>query len=470
MVNKIGKKTQGKPEVLGNTFSDDTIQANHCKDLLMQSQVILFAVLDTQGRVLHINQAGRHMLGLSTRPDGGELIFVEHIEPADQIIWKEELNNSLKMGSAWARVRIQNSNPLRKGPLWLAVELLTAYNKEAQKKFIYVSGYEVSEQHQTTFSAIEYTQKLDEILQNINGGFINTDSSLKIIYVNAEAQRILNKRPEEILNLTLLQALHGIVPDSAIRKLRNRKNTISSVPFEYFLKPRKIWLKGIIFENDEGISVYFNDVTAERRAIRQTKLTEQVLDASLRSTQTSYVLLDSNHCILAFTDGLEKRLNEEYNINLVKGSDLRKLVSHKNLTKYNNCFNSALKGRAVSWEKEGGLAEINSVWYLMNFWPVFDAQGQISGVALTSQNISELKRTSTIVMKQEQVLADISYKQSHHVRGPVATLLGLLMLLKPEQMNDEQKHIFGLMQNTTEKLDRVIKEIVHQTYQPEHTK
>jgi len=63
---------------------------------------------------------------------------------------------------------------------------------------------------------------------------------------------------------------------------------------------------------------------------------------------------------------------------------------------------------------------------------------------------------------QNNALREIAWSQSHEARRPVANILGLLNLLKYEDisMTDEQKEIFECLSKATNELDQVIHEIV----------
>ena len=62
---------------------------------------------------------------------------------------------------------------------------------------------------------------------------------------------------------------------------------------------------------------------------------------------------------------------------------------------------------------------------------------------------------------QSNVLSDIAHIQAHHVRGPVATILGLVSLFNFEDPTDPvNKEVIDGLSVVTEKLDNVIKEVI----------
>ena len=62
---------------------------------------------------------------------------------------------------------------------------------------------------------------------------------------------------------------------------------------------------------------------------------------------------------------------------------------------------------------------------------------------------------------QSNVLSDIAHIQAHHVRGPVATILGLVQLFNFEDPTDPvNKEVIEGLGVVTEKLDKVVKEVI----------
>lgn len=71
-----------------------------------------------------------------------------------------------------------------------------------------------------------------------------------------------------------------------------------------------------------------------------------------------------------------------------------------------------------------------------------------------------LTETNTELIKHNNELRQFSFSVSHNLRGPVASLLGLIGLVDPKSMTGENKEIFDHIQATTENLDTIIKDLI----------
>ena len=73
----------------------------------------------------------------------------------------------------------------------------------------------------------------------------------------------------------------------------------------------------------------------------------------------------------------------------------------------------------------------------------------------------EKKRHLEHIEAQSNVLSDIAHTQAHDVRGPVATILGLVQVFNYDDPADPMnKQVMEWIGATTEKLDTVVKEVI----------
>ncbi|MEI7508575.1 MAG: histidine kinase dimerization/phospho-acceptor domain-containing protein [Flavobacterium sp.] len=67
---------------------------------------------------------------------------------------------------------------------------------------------------------------------------------------------------------------------------------------------------------------------------------------------------------------------------------------------------------------------------------------------------------------QNKKLQDIAWTQSHILRSPLSNIMGLVNLLKSNlnlEENDENSKIINYLTESTEKLDKIIHDIVDKT-------
>ncbi len=75
------------------------------------------------------------------------------------------------------------------------------------------------------------------------------------------------------------------------------------------------------------------------------------------------------------------------------------------------------------------------------------------------QKNKDLVETNTELIKHNNELRQFSYTVSHNLRGPVASLLGLIGLVNPKNFSEDGSRIFDHIGTSTERLDSIIKDL-----------
>lgn len=94
-----------------------------------------------------------------------------------------------------------------------------------------------------------------------------------------------------------------------------------------------------------------------------------------------------------------------------------------------------------------------------------DKEKKPKTILCTVLDITEVVKLRENLEEQLRKLDIISFKNSHELRGPVATILGLIQLIDHEHFDGaHSKEIIACLKKTVVKLDSVIHEINKQTY------
>ncbi|HPM32337.1 MAG TPA: ATP-binding protein, partial [Chryseolinea sp.] len=75
------------------------------------------------------------------------------------------------------------------------------------------------------------------------------------------------------------------------------------------------------------------------------------------------------------------------------------------------------------------------------------------------QKNKDLVETNTELIKHNNELRQFSYTVSHNLRGPVASLLGLIALIDSKKFNENDAVIFNYISTSTERLDNIIQDL-----------
>jgi K+-sensing histidine kinase KdpD len=127
-------------------------------------------------------------------------------------------------------------------------------------------------------------------------------------------------------------------------------------------------------------------------------------------------------------------------------------------------YNKALAGENYHKRTKGLSSDGNNIDIEVTMYPIYDDKGSIVGVSCRRQNISEYVRLITTLKDHNEQLRQIAWMQSHKLRGPLSTLMGISMVLSRMEVSlDEKKQLIISASEKLNEIDQMIKEIVAMT-------
>jgi hypothetical protein len=100
------------------------------------------------------------------------------------------------------------------------------------------------------------------------------------------------------------------------------------------------------------------------------------------------------------------------------------------------------------------------VFLEMNIFPLYNEEKQIIAVVCLSNEITRRKHTEKLMLDQNKRLEEYAFTISHILRRPIANIISLSSLIKPEDMkNEEDAQVAVFLNESTHQLDQILKEL-----------
>lgn len=163
-------------------------------------------------------------------------------------------------------INSSQTTPSNQGLPGLEIEEIQGVNKSTVA-LQEVTAKPVSQQEpkQQSSKVDPFYQKISNILESITDGFYAMDRNWKVTYWNKEAERILQRPREAIIGINLwevyLPETHAVL-FAAYQKAMSEN---ISVHLEMHYAPMNAWMEVSAFPSDEGLSVYFKDITSRKQ-------------------------------------------------------------------------------------------------------------------------------------------------------------------------------------------------------------
>ncbi|MEC4817731.1 MAG: ATP-binding protein [Scytonema sp. PMC 1069.18] len=108
--------------------------------------------------------------------------------------------------------------------------------------------------------------EITKIFESITDGFVAFDGEWRYTYVNQKAAYLLQKTPQELLGQQIWEVFPELIGTPIERELQRAIAEQVSLEFEGFYQPFNIWLDIRTYPTEEGLAVYFRDITQRKRA------------------------------------------------------------------------------------------------------------------------------------------------------------------------------------------------------------
>jgi|GEM_PF-3188249 len=302
-------------------------------------------------------------------------------------------------------------------------------------------------------------KEIHHILQNINDGVFILDNTDAVLYINHAGERYFGKKRSEVLNRNLWEIFSVNEKSVIYQKIRNAaKEKVVTRLFEFSPALGK-WVDGTIYPNEFDTIVIFRDVSGVIE--NQSKLEEdhRNFSAMINSSSDAMWLIDkdlkiivANHCFYALVEqATGVRLLDKINLN---DFDDRR-------ARWSALYEKGFKGESSDVNDEV-LIDGSTRYFRHLVHPVYE-KGNIVALNCQSRDITERVLRIRRIEAQNKLLSEIAYNQSHNIRRPIATILGLLGLIDPNDPADpENGEILKSLKMMAMEIDGVIKDCVHQ--------
>jgi two-component system, cell cycle sensor histidine kinase and response regulator CckA len=136
----------------------------------------------------------------------------------------------------------------------------------------------LAERNQARTALQETARKMTDILDKTSDGFFAVDREWKFTFVNPEAERLLERRREDLIGKDFWMEFPALKRDAFEENYRRAMSEQTAVEFETTDPTGKVWLEIYAYPSGGGISVFLRDIT-ERKRIEEERLTTSKLES-----------------------------------------------------------------------------------------------------------------------------------------------------------------------------------------------
>jgi PAS domain S-box-containing protein len=405
----------------------------HLGELILSSVDEGVYGLDTEGRTTFVNPAAARMLGWtpeeligkpqhsvmhSKRPDGTPLPLAEcrayaafrdgrtyHV--TDEVFWRRD-------GSSFPVE--YRSSPVRDGERIIgAVITFTDITERLRTR---ERERELLREQTARIQAEAVERRVHGMLESISDAFVALDRAWRYTYVNRRAEELSHRSREQMLGRTPLEVFPHFNGSRSEQGFREAFTEQRAVHFEEHDPPRDTWVEMHVYPSEEGLAVYFRDITDRKRTEARLRLFESIvvnaydgvviLEPELEEGRSTRRILYTNEAFARMTGYSKEELLESEVLLLVgpetdKGAieRMRAALSRK----------EPFREDLLIYRKDG-----TTLWTESTLVPVSDQEGMLSHWVSVTREVSERKRAEGTALRLAREEAARTEAEAAHAR------------------------------------------------------
>ncbi len=154
--------------------------------------------------------------------------------------------------------------------------------RDAQGQIVRVQGafQDIDARKAAEHSTRELAQRLNSTLESITDSFFTLDKDWRFTHLNRQAERVLQRDRGSLLGRVVWDEFPAAIGSDFERHYRHAMQTLEPVEFQAHYGPLALWVEARAYPSDQGLAVFFRDITVQRREAERLRLLEACIERS----------------------------------------------------------------------------------------------------------------------------------------------------------------------------------------------
>ena len=250
-------------------------------------------------------------------------------------------------------------------------------------------------------------QNISQVIERLGEGLIALDTNWRYTYVNEKASELLGKKPEELLGKHIWTEFPETVGQPFHHACLRARAEQKSITLKAYEKSWDRWFDTRIHPYEDGISVFFQEITAQKRAEEHLERERHLSEAVIASLPGLFYIIDEQEQFLRWNRRMEEvtgltseQLATRHPLDLVHAADHEAI--QRGIAKVFAKGESTTEARIVS-------ADGTPIWHLCTGKRItFAGRLCLVGMAV---DISETKRAESL-LREAQTRLELAVRSS----------------------------------------------------------
>jgi PAS domain S-box-containing protein len=378
-------------------------------------------MLDPEGHITTWNRGARRIKGYGLEEIIGEHFSVFYTE---EDVERGHPAHELRLAAAEGSYEEEGVRVRKDGSTFWASVVITALRDEegnlqgfAKVTRDITARKETEERERLLAREQAARERATDILESISDASFAVDVDWRFTYVNSVAEELWGRPREELLGKNLWEEFPQAAGSKYYRRLKRAMEEGVTTEFETLSSDLGAWVAGRAYPSQEGLSVFFRDVTDSKRAEEERAR----LAAIVESSDDVIIGKTLDGVITSWNRGAEKIYG--YSAAEAVGQPVSMLVPPERPDEIPSILGTIRRGEKVDhFETERVAKDGRRLNISLSVSPIRNVAGDIVGAATIARDITERKRAEEAVRQareaerlrvardlHDDVLQDLSY-------------------------------------------------------------
>jgi PAS domain S-box-containing protein len=295
-------------------------------------------------------------------------------------------------------------------------------------------------------------RQMAQVFDATTDAIVFLDRAYNFTFLNRRARELLLPGGD-VLGKNLFERFPGVVYENSpyVDNYRRSMDHGERGEFEaYYPEPLILWLRVQSYPTDDGIVIFFRDVTQEKLAYEELTGKRSEAERQHAEIETLYRTAPIGLALFDTTDYRYLRLNERQAAFFgLKPEEIvgRTLTEMAPIEGLKELFDQVMRGEpVVNYPLEGALItdpEVHRYW-TVSYFPVYAADGSIQAISAASLEITQQKKAEEALIQSEKLAAvgRLASSIAHEINNPLEAVTNLLYLSRNSQdLRDIQEYL-----------------------------
>ena len=366
-----------------------------------------FMVLGNDLRIISINEKYKQFHQLISPIFLEPGLHLKSFTPTDNL---PEVQKRLDRALQGEVIKLSVKHQAAAKAVWYDLEYHPLKNKFGEIIGIGLGAFESTTRHEEQEKIRQSEDLFKTLIQNSTDAFQLCNPEFSLLFVSSTIKNILGFDAHDLVDRSGLEMVHADERDQVaawFRKVCSHKEKLFSI--EYRVKNKAgqwIWIENYgsnLLDNPNVQAVVMNLRNIQSKKIADFALiqAEHRLSLLLNNTEESFIILNSRLKIIAYNKAAQQHSPYFYKQELQSGISVLDLVDVNEIEPIINLFEKVFEGDQM--ERETTFIDENKKQFIFShiYRPLFDTGQEISGVFITSSDITTRKHAELQLKESE---------------------------------------------------------------------